>query len=147
MAEISSWSVPEAGRAGGFRSSIVLPRLSRSGVEREDKCVDERRLAAAGDDDPLAGMGPQVGGHLANPPWVELEHGLERRQGLAQGRLGTSRRRDHLLTRNKLSGQGRVYSTTWLRRQTEPVIGHPSRDRELALDHVEPVHGRLDCHR
>ncbi len=100
------------------------------------------RLAAARDDDPLAGVSPQVRGHLANPRLVELHGRFVRRECLPQGGLGTARRRHDLLAVEDRPSQHHRVIEHVAGGQAEPVVGHPSRDGELALDHVEPVHRR-----
>ena len=45
-----------------------LAQVAEQGVDRKREGVDQRRLTPAGDDDALAGVGPQIRGDLANPP-------------------------------------------------------------------------------
>ena len=110
---MASTSSSERARRGPGRRLVKLDRLAQvaeQGVDRKREGVDQRRLAAAGDDDALAGVGPQIRGDLANPALIEPDGRLGRAQRLAEGRLGTSRRRHHLLTQSQLSGQGTVHT-------------------------------------
>ena len=86
--------VAERPRRGPGRGLAELDRLAQvpqRRIQREGQGVHQRRLAPARDDDRLSGMGPEVGGHLANPLRIKLRRGLVRFQGLSQGRLGTAR--------------------------------------------------------
>ena len=96
-------------------------------IQPADKSVNRCRLPFSGHDEALAAVREQVLRKCIDPPWIDARHaGRDTASGGGQRQLCSER----LEERSDLAA--------W---ETEPVIGHRTRQGEDALDGVQPIHG------